>query len=216
MKLHKWSPWAISILLGTALLLHGACVCDGCEPGEPQLTTETIQPGDADGKDTYVYFDNPGNTHGSEAFVFAGAGIGNEICRSYLQFDLSAIPTTAVVTTAELGLYYLNSVGTGHTPIGAYRVTSSWDEGAMNWHSQPESVTTPEDINTVPAAVTLDCEYWCINDLVQGWVNGSIENHGVLLKDNDEAMEKAYKAFYSSDWGTAAQRPNLVVTYYEP
>jgi len=151
-----------------ALLSYGACACNDSELEETELITATIQAGDADGKDTYVYFDNPGNTHGSEPFVFAGAGIGNEICRSYLQFDLSAIPTTAVVTTAELGLYYLNSVGTGAAPIGAYRVTSSWDEDLMNWHSQPESVTTPEDTNNVPAAVTGDWEYWNIDDLVQG------------------------------------------------
>ncbi len=216
MRLHIWGKWAFLVLLGVALIFYGACACNESELEDTELTTSTIQPGDADGKDTYVYFDNPGNTHGSEPFVFAGAGVGNDICRSYLQFDLSSIPTTAVVTDAELGLYYLNSVGAGVAPIGAYGVTSSWDEDTMDWLGQPNSAETPEDINTVPDAVTLDWEYWNIGDLVQGWVNGSIENHGVLLKDSNEAMEKAYKAFYSSDWGTADQRPKLVITYYEP
>jgi hypothetical protein len=121
-----------------------------------------------------------------------------------------------VVTDAELGLYYINSVGAGSAPIGAYKVTSSWGEDTMDWFGQPNFAETPEDTNTVPDATTLDWEYWYIDDLVQGWVDGSIANHGVLLKDTDESIEKAYKAFYSSDWGTAAQRPKLVVTYYEP
>jgi len=216
MGLSGWGQWTFIALLGIALFFHGACACNGSEPEDAGLITATIQPDVADGKDTYVYFDNPGNTHGSEPFFFAGAGIGNEICRSYIRFDLSAIPTTAVVTTAELGLYYLNSVGAGAAPIGAYRITSSWGEDTMDWLGQPNSAEIPEDINTVSDTVTLDWEYWYIDDLVQGWVDGSIENHGVLLQDTDEAMEKAYKAFYSSDWGTDAQRPKLVVTYYEP
>ncbi len=201
---------------GTVTVNAGETTYINWQLEEAEMITATIQPGSADGEDTYVYLANPGNTHGSEPFVFAGAGIGNEICRLYLQFDLNAIPTTAVVTNAELGLYYLNSVGTGAAPIGAYSVTSSWDEDTMDWLGQPNSAETSEDINTVPAAVTLDWEYWYIEELVQGWVNGSIENHGVLLKDTDEATEKAYKAFYSSNWGTAAQRPKLVITYYEP
>ncbi len=201
---------------GTVTVNAGDTTYINWELEEAELTTVTIQPDDTDGKDTYVYFNIPGSNYGSDAFLFTGAGVGNDICRSYLQFDLSSIPTTAVVTDAELGLYYINSVGTGSAPIGAYKVTSSWGEDTMDWFGQPNIAATPEDTNTVPDAITLAWEYWSIDDLVQGWVDGSIANHGVLLKDTYEAVEKAYKAFYSSDWGTAAQRPKLVVTYYEP
>ena len=178
----------------------------------------TLQPGGADGNDTYVYLGAPNDNFGSDAYLFAGVAAVEEACRSYLQFDLSSIPDTAVVIDAQLALFYVNSVGSGPAPIGAYRVTGVWDEDTMDWGGQPESADTPEDINSVPDIVAHDWEYWDLGDLVQGWLDGSVPNHGVVLKDTDEAAEKAYKAFYSSDFDPDPnkRRPKLVVVYYEP
>ena len=187
---------------------------------EASLSTVVLQPGVGEGKDTYVYAASPENTHGSDTYLFAGRESGSETCRSYIQFDLDAIPSGAVVTDAELGLYYINSVGTGLSLIGAYEVTSAWDDETMNWHGKPDSATNSEDVNTMAEAITFDWEYWDIDDLVQGWIDGSIANHGVVIKSVDETDEGAYKAFYSSEWGTDAVKrtecPKLTVTYYEP
>jgi hypothetical protein len=101
--------------------------------------TLTLQPGGAEGNDTYVYLATPNDNYGSDAYLFAGAGAAEETCRSYLQFDISSIPDTAVVMDAQLALFFVNSVGTGPVPIGAYRVTGVWDEYAMDWGGQPES-----------------------------------------------------------------------------
>jgi len=185
---------------------------------EAEMATLTLQPGGVEGNDSYVLLAMPNNNYGTDAYLFAGAGSAGETYRCYLQFDLSSIPDTAVVIDAHLALFYLNSVGTGPVPIGAYRVTGVWGEDTMDWGGQPASAETPEDINPVPGTAALDWEYWDIEDLVQGWLDGSIPNHGVLMKDADEATEKAYKAFYSSDFEPDPNewRPKLVVVYYEP
>lgn len=185
---------------------------------EAEIVTVTLQPNGVEGNDTYVLLGTPNGNYGSDAYLFAGVGGAGETCRSYLKFDLGAIPYGAVIIDAQLGLFYVNSVGTGAAPLGAYRVTGIWGEDTMDWGGQPGSEETPEDINAVPDSVALDWEYWGVSDLVQAWVNGSVPNHGVVLKDADEATEKAYKAFCSSDFDPDPdkRRPKLVVVYYEP
>jgi hypothetical protein len=203
---------------GTVTVAAGEASQVNWQLEEAEIATLTLQPGGVAGNDGHVFLATPNDNYGSEGYLFAGSGTADETCRSYLQFDLGSIPGAAVVIDAHLALFYMNSVGTGPAPIGAYRVTGVWDEDTMDWGSQPESEETPEDINSVPDTVALDWEYWDIGDLVQGWVDGSIPNHGVLLKDSDEATEKAYKAFYSSDFDPDPnkRRPKLVVVYYEP
>ena len=100
--------------------------------------------------------------------------------------------------------------------IGAYEVTSSWDEGSITWNDQPTSAATPEYVLAVPAAATNSFAPWDIDDLVQGWIDGSIANYGVVLKDIDETTTKACKGFYSSEWTYGPRRPKLEISYYDP
>ncbi|MDY6917327.1 MAG: DNRLRE domain-containing protein, partial [Chloroflexota bacterium] len=114
----------------------------------------------------------------------------------------------------------VNSVGTEVLSLGAYEVTSSWDEDTLNWHGTPDDATEAEDVTTVTEDVTPEWVNWEIDSLVQDWIDGSIDNHGVVIKSVDETEEGSYKAFYSSEWGTDAVKktecPKLTVTYYEP
>ena len=182
---------------------------------EAEWTTVTIQPGPAEGKDGFVYFADPAINKGSEIDIYAGADAVNRLLRSYLQFDLSTISSTAAITSAELGLYYANTGIELNASIGAYRVDTGWEEGVITWLAQPNSASTPVDVNAVPAVVTGDFVEWDITDLVQGWIDGSVANYGVLLRDTDEATAETFKAFWSSDWGNPAERPRLVITYYD-
>ncbi len=179
-------------------------------------TTHTMQPGPGDGNDAYVYEDRQDDNYGSEEYLFVGAEVMYEYYGSYLQFDLRAIPSTAIITNAELGLYYDGTSGAKPLVIGVYNVISSWDEDAVDWAHQPIWTATPESTATVPADVTKDFIYWDIDDLVQSWVDGSIVNKGVLLKDTDENTVKAWKRFYSSNHTFYFERPpKLVITYFD-
>ena len=180
-------------------------------------TPFTIQPGPGTGNDAYVYEDSPVENYGSEPRLFAGAAVMDEYYRSYLQFDLSTIPSTAVIIDAELGLYYDGTSGAVPTLIGVHSVIGSWDEDAIDWAHQPAWTATPESTVSVPADVTNDFIYWDIGELVQGWVEGTIDNKGVLLKDTDESTVKAWKRFYSSSQTVHIERcPKLSIVYFDP
>lgn len=179
----------------------------------PQSTT--LQP-DAAGKDSYVYEGDPTSNRGGVDQVCAAGNAGTN-CRLFIEFDLSSIPSTAVITLARLDLYYHNSAGGAiEGPVGAYRVTQSWGEGTITWNNQPNTAATATDVELIPAAATNNFRNWTLTDLVQGWVESSIANYGVMLADTDESSHELYKCFHSSDYGTAGERPRLIVQYYDP
>ena len=53
-------------------------------------------------------------------------------------------------------------------------------------------------------------------DLAKGWLDGTIPNYGVMLKDADESILEGWVRFRSSDWDTSTGRPQLIVYYYDP
>jgi hypothetical protein len=178
--------------------------------------TLTLQPNAADGKDSSIDTALPDQNYGTRDEVAAGTGSA-DIVRAFLQFDFDSIPEDAVVIDADLGLYYHRSVGgTVTAPIGAYAVLENWNESTLTWNNQPDFSTTIEYTRTVPASVTDDFVYWSLDDLVEAWVDGTLSNYGLVLKDTDESTVEVWKGFHSSDWGTASERPKLVVHYYDP
>ena len=178
-------------------------------------TTVTIQPNPTAAKDAYIWSPSPDSQWGSDARLYAGLSAVNQIARSYVQFDLSSIPSTAVVTSANLGLYYFQTFASVAAPVGVYRVNSSWSESTITWNNQPTSAATTEYTRTVPGPVSNYFQYWYIDDLVQGWVDGSIANYGVVVRDTDETTTKACKGFYASEWLYGPRHPKLVIRYYD-
>ncbi|MEA1959383.1 MAG: DNRLRE domain-containing protein [Chloroflexota bacterium] len=209
---YKWRQGAVTVAAGDTEYINWAL---DWAPAQ----SVTIQPDAADGKDAYVYQGGPGIKFGatdSEDLFVSGNGVGL-LCRTYAQFDLSSIPSTAVVTSASMGLYYYAQSGTATAgPVGVYRVTSDWIDTEVTWSDQPTAVAGPSDTEVMPAVATNDFVWWDIVDLVRDWHDGSIDNYGVLLKDTDESTFEGYKKFYASDWGTANQRPKLTIDYYDP
>ena len=52
--------------------------------------------------------------------------------------------------------------------------------------------------------------------LIEGWLDGSIANNGLVLIDADEGAPGALKPFVASDGLTPSRWPRLVVTHYDP
>ena len=142
-----------------------------------------IQP--CPGKDCYVSEYDPADNYWSYENLYVAAIRLDERFRSYLQFDVDTIPDTAVITEAKLGLYYIETSSEVETSIGVYRVIDSWEEDSVRWISQPSCSAVPESVTSVPAWVTYRFVYWDITSLVQGWVDFSISNRGVLLMYTD-------------------------------
>ncbi len=176
--------------------------------------TITLQP-DAAGIDTAIESVFPTNNYALLAFT----GIGNSastIVRTYIEFDLSSIPADVRITDADLKLYQYFTIGTDNFTTGLYKITSDWDESTINWNLQPTSSTDAEITNNITAGATT-WESWDIDTLVQGWLDGTITNYGMMLKDTDESSVNTIAYFYTSDYTTdTTKRPILEIDYYIP
>ena len=187
--------------------------------------TLTIQPDGAAGKDSYVNKMYPTQNYGLERNTFAGVYAADVWWRTYIQFDVSSLPSGAVIEDASLELYYFAAVSTASAgPIGAYKVTSSWNESSITWDDQPTASSTATDTVIVPAANTSSFLSWNITELVEGWrvknniynVSTRTTNYGVMLRDTDESTVEHYKGFHTSDELNANERPKLTITYWVP
>lgn len=105
-------------------------------------------------------------------------------------------------------------------------------EGDATWNASFYSASTPtlwvtpggdfisSPSATLPVAPTANVAYtWTSATMladVQSWYANSSTNNGWLLKNADEATLTNFRAFYSRDVLTAANRPQLTVTYAVP
>ena len=174
-----------------------------------------IKPDGEEGKDTCANLSDPGMNLGEEDWMTTGHGPLNT-CIAYLQFDLDSVPDNAVITDAELGLFYYYGVAEAEATIGIYNVEESWDEGSITWNDQPATAATPEYTCNVPGTPTVAYLYWTIGDLVKGWWDGSISNNGVMLKDTDESTPEGWIKVRASECENVTVRPQLIIYYYDP
>ena len=185
----------------------------------PYASTETItlQPG-AEGKDCSVNQLSPDYSDGSWIMLWSGYTLFEKTCRAYLQFDLSTVPGNARIIDASLILYQNTARGTGSFDVGLYQVTSYWGEYTATWNNQPTSSTMVES----SCPVYFDWFIWRIwnniGDLVQGWLDESIANYGMLLKaTTDETSLTLLASFWSSGYtDDPSKRPKLTIDYYIP
>jgi hypothetical protein len=150
--------------------------------------------------------------------------------RLYIRFDYStcspAIPASAAVRLATLRMY-VSALPAACRTLDLFPVTASWTESAITWNNQPfgTTVNNPPTANrtgsfdvgtpvgcqnrvvgfTTGAVVTTD---------VAAWIVGSATNYGWMVRDDVENSATARTSTFSAkNLGTAAQAPELVITY---
>jgi|GEM_PF-5144633 hypothetical protein len=184
--------------------------------------TLTLQPGPNAGKDALLNslyeFNNFGNHQG---FMAAAWMSGNNVytLRSVVQFDLSSIPSDAIVTDARLNLYKYNTPSqTGHSgDNGAYlrRILFDWAENSISFFTLP--MTTNQNEVYLSPSKTEDQNYTNIDvtQLVIDMVNDPAHAFGFVLQ---LATEEKFRSlvFGSSDNNNPSLRPKLVVNYHLP
>ena len=184
--------------------------------------TEILQPGPDGGKDSKVnskiYASN--TNYGADEFITVGKVYIVGTLYSFLQFDVSQIPANAVIADAYLKLFRYDSFGEDQFFIELYNVLESWEEYTITWHNQPDHQVTPVDTILITNPGTSGWLSWEINHLVQGWVDGSIANNGMVLIGSPLVagdIDYNYVNFRASDYlGDTQMRPNLEITYYIP
>ncbi|MBP7963025.1 MAG: DNRLRE domain-containing protein [Caldilineaceae bacterium] len=136
----------------------------------------------------------PGVNYGAGAL---GVAPGNQ---SYVWFDLSGLPTNAVIESAVLQLMPAEIVGQGPHTVGVGRVQDPWDEATVTGDTKP-GVSDPAVITTVEAA-TLSS--WNVTPLVKQWQAGTLNNYGFALLTNTAGVW-----FHAKETGPA---PRLMIT----
>lgn len=176
--------------------------------------------------------ENPMNNSGASTSLTVKSLLNKDI-RSILRFDLSTLPSTSQISSANLNLYLFEAPTTTRTN-DVHVVTdhsTDWNEGnndgtladpgevAWNWYANPESWTSGGgDINPVSTSSvstgTTD-NVWKTWDVTSN--TADLTPYSWIVKDSveDNGVEKKTR-YYSSEETSINHDPYLDVTFAAP
>ena len=130
---------------------------------------------------------------------------GATAIRSFIQFDVSSL-SSGSVTNARLRLFHdFNS--TNGVAYDVFRSTGSWSELVITGANQPSTAATLY-ASIVTDGATAVWREWNVTTLVQGWVNGTFTNFGMVVDRNPNTGAWPY---FRSRNNTGGNTPELVV-----
>jgi hypothetical protein len=191
------------------------------------MATVTLQRGLSIVQDTYLDNNQFSTNFGSASPLQIGTlteGKTLAVCRTLLEFDLLAIPSGATINSATLTLT--------NTAAGAILVSNGfkllrltrqdWTEAGATWTAYkpgsgwttPGGDTDATNSTTVSLGSATDNLVFTsivplITDAIANW-SGLLQ---LLVRRVTEPGTQDFGAFYSSEDGTPANRPTLVVAY---
>jgi hypothetical protein len=184
-------------------------------------TTISIKLNQGSGEDAYLASGAPTTNYGSHPRIGGNTWTcGGTLClsRGVFKFDLSAIPTNAVISSATLNLYAdLNSpilpTYGGPDNLGYLsRITSNWSENTVTWNSQPSTTAINQILITGSVS---DTQSYSLNvlPLVKDMI--MTNNYGFMINMQDEFNYYKSLLFASSDNIDTSRTPELIITYLD-
>ncbi len=150
----------------------------------------------------------------------------NYIWRQYLKFDLTSIPSSAIIDSAFISLFAdtLSTSGyTGSPTYGSgneskiYRLTQSWDTTSLVWSNQPTYTTT--DFVTLSQSISTRQDYINVNitNIVRGMASAD-GNFGIMMKHKTEGVSYNSMIFYSPSYYNidSTKVPTIYIKYHFP
>jgi hypothetical protein len=167
-------------------------------------------------KDAWVYESNPTLNTGLSTQITAGYPFtgGADEADTYLHFDLSSIPLTATVVSAELYLYLFQETHNFYpTGYSLEDVNTTWVENTITWSNKP--ATTWICAFDGPAEGFVG--WYKITDpaltaLVQVWVDDPSVNNGLAIKPEASIISDDQLYLYSRE-DSSGNAPKLAVRY---
>ncbi|MDQ3933727.1 MAG: DNRLRE domain-containing protein [Actinomycetota bacterium] len=125
----------------------------------------------------------------TDPWIQIGTDAFGSVRRGFMRADTSAIPKTAEVLEGELHLYVES--GTQRN-VDLHRVTRqstsarTWNkyDGTNAWTTAGGDISASPDGSESAFGGAVGLERINARKLVQGWVDGSIPNYGLIVKDN--------------------------------
>lgn len=155
--------------------------------------------------------------------------------RTLIKFDVSSIPSDAIIVSAKLELYEstaYNSNSIAPWNVNVHRLLADWNEAQVTYNNRvtgtawtvagagQDVLITPSATLVMDGAAAAAFVSWQSNGLrddVQRWVQGTEPNYGWwMIAPSAEAQgvgPLAGNIFGSKDHATAGVRPKLTVTY---
>ncbi len=172
-------------------------------------------------QDTYVDSRYPTSSYENLDTMKSGTNVvtgkfGSNIYyqRVFVQFDISSIPSNAIIYSADLLLTRANGI-TANFDWKAKLVETEWSEN-ITLNTQPTISNLTDNVSTV-AATTNSVQTIDVKDMVQRMVYGAADNYGWSVQVDDENYS-GYSGtwFYTSEYSSNDDRPKLKVKYYIP
>lgn len=176
--------------------------------------------------------DQVNTAYNGATFQIGESSLSATVTRALIKFDLSEIPSDATITSAVMSLKLYDDRSSNARTFRVYRVKRAWVEGQAcwntystgnNWGTAMCANTTSDresaDIGSADFTATETLGTWkdfaLTASKIQEMITGGVfTNNGFLIQADTENYD-AYQ-FYSSDNGTEADNPKLVVTYTLP
>jgi len=174
-------------------------------------------------RDTYIYKYAPQTNFANAEPLIIGY---KEQYALLMQFDLTPLPSNAVVTRAVLEIYATGWSGQGlNVTIDAYRLLREVRVGQATWEvalqgspwGAPGCNAPTVDRAAAPesSVSTSGIEKWYsfdLTSLVGAWSEGSVANSGIMLRTRFPDLGRTFR-FAGAQSGSPALRPRLVINY---
>lgn len=190
--------------------------------------TYTLQPAEAAATDTYIESDNTTTNYGTAATIRIGrsADVSPIYHRGLIKFDLSTIPKSFTVLSANLKLVVATDSASGTGTLYAHRCLRNWVESQATW----AIYSTGNSWGTAGCAAS-GTDYYAVasgsvaigaseavgstitipltaSDITN-WIAGSVANYGYILFTSGANNDLYY--YDSSSSATASEYPILTV-----
>lgn len=155
----------------------------------------------------------------SAAWTCSASGFPTCNFRGLFKYDVSAVPSNAIVTSAKLYLYAKTNNINGLSGSPTYgsantsllqKVTQLWSVTGTGWLNQPAATSTNQ--KTLAQSTSNAQNYTVdVTDFVQGWVSDAATNYGMLLR---LASEQYYNSMiFNSGQAADELKPRLEICY---
>lgn len=172
--------------------------------------------------DTYLGSGTYANTNYGSSTIM-GIGGGTSRFRTLQQRDVASFfSEPAVITGANLELYATNDTSaSAQRSVAIHEVVSSWSSAQATWNNRLTSTPWSSgggSFDPVPLwrgngiIGAVGWRQFPVTRAVQGWVDGTKANHGVLIKYLDESAGPQV-VFASANASDSTKRPRMVVNW---
>jgi len=194
------SQWQVSCLGGddvcADLSLGGVSECNGGSCTGPVCPVLSVEFGAE--ADTYIEEKNPSSVHSTKGELKIKTK-SNDDKRSLLRFDLSNVPEDALFSSVEL-VFNVVKDESGHT-VEIYRLTEAFALPTTSWVNRSSSESWATSGGSYDTSIlgsfsaTSDgivrVSSTALTSLINGWLDGSIPNHGIVLISDGNTNREA-------------------------